>query len=83
MDLDTAVAVGYDHFCQNQGFDGLSREMIFSQYAKEELKLPQDAEKDFLGAMLHGPGQKYTQEFTRFCLWYYVNFVVDQITEDC
>jgi hypothetical protein len=83
MDLDTAVTIGYDHFCRKHGFDTFSRELIFSQYAKEELKISADAQRNYLEGMLHGPGQKYTQDFTRFCMWYYINFVIDHTTEDC
>lgn len=83
MDLDKTVEVAYAHFCEHHGFDSFARNLLFLHFATDELQLSEDVAKQFVGSMTCEPGKKYGQDFTRFCLWYYVNYVVDHISEDC
>lgn|GEM_PF-6058673 len=83
MDLDTTVATSYDYFLEHHAKTTMTLLLVLEHFTTEELKQSVEDGTTRLEIVTPQPGQRPNKMYVRFCLWYYINYVVDHVAEDC
>jgi hypothetical protein len=78
MNIEMTISNAYRHFTQHYA-GGIDSELIFTQYAIDELGMSKPAAEEFASkAMDAGKEEDFadTGEYNRFYTWYYLNYVI-------
>jgi hypothetical protein len=78
MNLKAIVEDAYELFTREFP-ERLASEMVFERYATEELKLNKEDTPQFVIKAVDGSVEQASEdEYNRFYLWFYINYVVPQ-----